>query len=263
MSVLELEKLAVKGWPFLVGALAFVTAVLTAFGAWLTIRKNRAEIRKLALETEEKARLKSTAEETAKSDEKALEFVNVKIADNNDDWAENDGVRFPCLYHENTKLAMSKFSRMQYFSIKNGLSDSTPSFDVLLHNIRERDLTILAVGVRVVYVAHFSYQILGYAGDLPEARKLPMNETYVIEMPKIGVSDVELDEDGDGGEAVNVLVKASCEPYVLEAGAYFRYRILLNNWWGRMPTNAILRLWVLTGTGERESHELYVRYGDA
>lgn len=263
MSVLEFQQMVVKGWPFLTGALAFVTAVLTVFGAWFAIRKNRAEIGKLALEGEEKVRLKLTDEAVARSDEIALEFVNVKIADDNDNWAESNGVRFPCLYHEKTKPAMSKFSHMQYFSIVKGLANSTPSFDVLLQNIRGKDLTILAVGVRVVYVAYFSYQILGYAGDLPEARKLPVNETYVIEMPNINVSEEGLDEDGDGGEEVDVLVKASCEPYVLDAGAYFRYRILLDNWWERMPTNAVLRLWVLTGTGERESHELYVRYGNA
>jgi len=102
-----------------------------------------------------------------------------------------------------------------------------------------------------------------YAGDIPKAHKLAIDETYVVEMPELTVSEKALDEDGWGGEEIDeILVKVACDPYVLESNAYFRYKIILNDWWGRMPVIAVLRLWVLTGLGERESHELYMRYGN-
>jgi hypothetical protein len=125
---------------------------------------------------------------------------------------------------------------------------------------RERETSLLAVGVRVERVIHYSYT-LPVAGDMPRAERLLTSEKYSVDMPKILSRVRHLDfDDSDTPAETNELVKKECDPYVLQPGARFRYKLVLKHYAGNMPSDAVLRLWVETSDGDKESHEIYVRY---
>ena len=109
-------------------------------------------------------------------------------------------------------------------------------------------------------VIHYSYT-LPVAGEMPRAKRLLTSEEYSVDMPNIFARVRHLDfDDSDTPAEIHELVKKECDPSVLQPGARFRYTLVLKHYAGNMPYDAVLRLWLETNDGERESHELYVRY---
>ena len=148
----------------------------------------------------------------------------------------------------------------QFFNINEVVSHADPSFDVILFNPGQNEASILAVGVRVERVIHYSYT-LPVAGDMPRAEKLLTSEEYYVEMPDIfgRVRHLDFDESDTPAE-INEVVRKECDPYVLQPGARFRYTLSLRHYEENMPYDAVLRLWVETNDGDKESDEIYVRY---
>jgi len=111
----------VKDWPFAVGALAFVTAILTAVGKWQSIRKSRAEIHKLVLESDEKSRAKVLADSAKMDDQTAVVFDHIRVADNNSNWIERDIADLYTRgweYGEIISKLLAKWPHIRFFHIR-------------------------------------------------------------------------------------------------------------------------------------------------
>jgi hypothetical protein len=187
-----------------------------------------------------------------------LVFEKIRVAEGNPYWNEwkrsSDGV--PRIHAQFPKHLWSKCK--QFFHINEEVSHADPSFDVTLLNNATRDITIYAVGVRVVRVAQYSYE-LPTAGPIREAREIETSKTYWLEMPNISQQTRHLDFDEDDAPFdVKRLVTKDCT-YVLSPDDHFRYTLVLGNY-SNVPNNAVLRMWVDTNEGERESHALFLRY---
>jgi hypothetical protein len=228
--------------PVVLGAVAFVTAVLTLVIKWQAVRKNRQEEKALAAE---KSRIST-----------GVVFEKIRVDKDNPYWRESTP-------SDRTTAALrtpvESSSCKQFFHIDKVISGADPSFDVILRNDGTREVSILAIGVLVLRVAHYSYE-LPVAGLITEARKLTASEAYWVEMPDIFDQTCHFDFDGgDPPAEVNQLIRKDCEPYVLPPEGRFRYTLVLRGY-ASMPNNAILRLWVETSGGSRESNDVYLRY---
>ena len=96
---------------------------------------------------------------------------------------------------------------------------------------------------------------------MPRAELLLTSEEYSVNMPNISSRVRHLDfDESDTPAEINELVKKECNPDALQPGARFRYTLVLGHYAGNMPSDAVLRLWLETNDGDRESHEIYVRY---
>ena len=229
-------------WPAVVAAVAFVTALLTAVSKWQTVRKNRREEKLMA------------AEESRTS--VGVVFEKVRIDSQNWYWMEWTP---PESTIATGKLPIRNSSCKQFFHINQVVANSDPSFDVILRNDGRGQASILAVGIRVLRVAHYSYE-LPVAGSIEEARKLNTSEAYWLDMPNIRRQTLHFDFDEDDPPAeINQLIQKNCDPYILPPDGRFRYTLVLRGY-ANMPNNVILRMWVDTSDGARESNDMYLRY---
>jgi hypothetical protein len=241
-------------WPAIVALVAFATALLVLIIKWQTIQANRIKTKTLQEDWQERS---------AKRDHAAggMRFEKIRVDPKNRYWAEwepsssiatvSPSASCPSSFSANCK---------QFFHVTEVVSHADPSFDVILFNPGEREASLLAVGVRVERVIHYSYT-LPVAGDMPRAERLLTSEEYSVNMPDISSRVRHLDfDDSDTPAEINELVKKECDPYVLQPGARFRYTLSLRHYAECMPSDAILRLWFETNDGDKESHELYVRY---
>jgi hypothetical protein len=241
-------------WPAAVALVAFATALLVVIIKWQTIQANRIKKQNLKADWRERS---------AKRDRAAggMRFEKIRVDAKNRYWKEwepssSTAIASPAAGCPSSFSANCK----QFFHINEVVSHADPSFDIILFNPGEREVSLLAVGVTVERVIHYSYT-LRVAGDMPRAERLLTSEEYSVNMPNISgrVRHLDFDESDTPAE-ISELVKKECDPYVLPPGARFRYTLVLRYYAGNMPSDAVLRFWLDTNYGDRESHELYVRY---
>jgi hypothetical protein len=259
---------------------ALITAAV-AIGGWFIPKyfksqqeneRSREENEKLRLENErlklgiEAAR--HQAAERAREQKRisaGIVFETIRDDPNNPYWGECplievlDLVLDSPIYPDDWKLAKE---RLRIFSPSLGSMLSDPSFDVILKNNHVRPVSIVAVGVEILYVMSDWRP----SETLPETYKLETSETYHIEMPHImrwleeqnsrrwreGQSPLRVAE-------INEVYKKPCAPYVLESEARFRYTLVLK-YYERMPNHVILQLYVETGEGVVRSDPIYLGY---
>lgn len=229
-------------WSVAAGIGAALTAILTAIIKWQTVQKNRREAQLQAAE--------------ASRSGTGMAFEKIRVDRNNSYWREwlsPDGIS------ETLRTPIDSSSCKQFFHVNQVVEGADPSFDVLLRNNTRRELSILGVGVRIVRASHYSYEFL-VGGLIEEANKLATSETLCVEMPELfqEICHHNFDE-GDPPVETNRIVRTDCDPYLLPPEGRFRYTLVLMNY-RKMPNNVILRLWVETSEGDRESHDLYLRY---
>ncbi len=241
-------------WPAAVAVVAFATGLLVVIIKWQTIQANRIKKQNLQADWRERS---------AKRDRAAggMRFEKIRVDTKNRYWREWEPSSSTAIVSP-AACCPSSFSAncKQFFRISQVVSHADPSFDVILFNPGEREVSLLAVGVKVERVIHYSYT-LPVAGDMPRAELLLTSEEYSVNMPNISSRVRHLDfDESDTPAEINELVKKECNPYVLQPGARFRYTLVLGHYAGNMPSDAVLRLWLETNDGDRESHEIYVRY---
>ena len=268
----------VANWQYVLGALTFVTTLLGVFVAWQVVRKGMQEIPKLKLEREAKQDEKKQRDDARAAETAGVVFKHIGIDINNEEWREVE-VRSFSEYKQRFNMAKKlipdlNLSTLQWFEIKASLDNSNPSFDVTISNVSSHEIPIFSAGVRILYWVRIT-QDMPYGGAPESFYELPIANTYVIGLkpwewrPRVGWVPTDwgpaetvrvIDEEGETGEQkVDVLLKQNSEVYIINPGGHFRYKIVFQNWplWASM----VLRMWILTGSGERESGPLYVRHG--
>jgi len=118
------------------------------------------------------------------------------------------------------------------------------------------------VGVHIIKIAHYSYSVSGVAGPVPEAMPLDTSAAYSIEMPNMRERTRDLFFDKvDPPLNVDDIVRQECAPpYNIPSEGQFRYELALPHYEGKMLSQTILRFWILTSDGPRESKDYRLHY---
>jgi hypothetical protein len=148
-----------------------------------------------------------------------------------------------------------------YFCLNKPVDGADPSFDIILVNNGSENVTVWAVGVHLVEVAQYSYQIAGVAGEMAIAKKLETMGMYSINMPDMWERTRHLffDEDDPPMKVDDVLTRPCDPPFVVPPDAQFRYRLALVNY-KNMLNNTILRFRAETSEGTKESDDIKLSY---
>jgi hypothetical protein len=233
-------------WPILTAGAVILSGLLAFLLKWQALREAPLKKRKLLYEVQKAEQEKKEMELKLLHEKSGFIFENIRISTRNRYWR---------------RATQDKFD---YFTLNDKVRHATPSFDVVVRNNSRSTITIWAVGVHIIQVATYSYSMAGVAGTIPEAQPLDTSAAYAINMPNMWERTKHLFFDEvDPPLDVDEILKKECDPpYNIPSEGQFRYELALRNY-SNMLNHTVLRFWILTSDGPKESQDFGIHYGYA
>jgi hypothetical protein len=181
-----------------------------------------------------------------------------------------DPFRRKYTYHFHTDIPLADSQRLStqpshLVGYSHEMAD--PSFDITLLDTTTHPIILTAVGIEIVSVSH----IFALPGGAPRAFKIDVTASYTVDIPPIWEQEQLIEKIQQIGYDLSYIPpiylnkKISAnhfDPIYVEPQAPFRYTLLLNDYWGRVPNGAIVRLWVQTHHELEQSLEIYLSVGN-
>jgi len=178
-----------------------------------------------------------------------LTFANIAVGSTSIYWEE-------CPTPERDTYPFDRTTR-QYVHRVEWVSGSDLPFDVTILNQSNSVVVLTHVGVEVVSVTHL--WATPFKGEMPEARKVELQEDYTLQAPDDPeiTKILDLDPDTDPWDDVGKLYWTRLpDPIYVQPAAPYRFSLCLTDY--DMPDHVILRLAVRSATGSVTSHDITV-----
>jgi hypothetical protein len=159
-----------------------------------------------------------------------------------------------------------------WWHVFSGCLYGDPILDVTISNSSEEPLLLSCIGIRFSSVADHKPGFFGgescHQVIPPE---VPLAATFCLELPDLMTTFYEAEkagrvsENARGGLAkildVNALAFAELpNPVRLERKMLYRYKMTLTDYQPLVPAEAVVRLWLRTGSGEWSSEPILIEY---
>lgn len=224
-----------------------------------------------------------TTVKTIDAKDSALDFAAIAIDPKNEYWAGGRTLRFTSPYpHEYPFGIDCKYE----FHLAEKVIGADPTFDITIINTDRRPVLVTSIGVEIVSVGFLAPVIKGLvAGALPRAVKVEKHDSHTIMVPDIwsllAVNEKwvhwnekwssalgslnDHPEKGLPGLSKTISIDLNHivsirppEPLYLQREAPYRYGLVLKGY-VTMPAHVVLRMWILTNSGESRSEEIYLK----
>ena len=185
-----------------------------------------------------------------------FKFVDVAVDVSTHDWHEGQRLLGP----------VTRDVRWYITRSSDNVGADLPIRATLL-NTGDVPIVVSRIGVEVV-AAHNSWYTGRYYGQAPRASQIESIGQYELRLP--GANDIArgiaavMAMDPDSDEWLNMGALCSIvlpEPIYVEPAAPFAYTTNLKRYDEGMSTDAILRLWIQTDSGELRSDDILVVFG--
>jgi hypothetical protein len=185
-----------------------------------------------------------------------LKFVDVAVDVSTHDWHEGQRGRTPATHDARWYITRYTFNE----------GADLPIVATLL-NTGDVPIVVSRIGVEVV-AAYNSWGTGRYYGDAPRARPIESIGQYELRLAasdevargidRVMAQDPDSDDWLDIGALRSVVLR---KPIYVEPAAPFTYTTNLKRYDEDMSTDAVLRLWIQTDSGEVRSDDILVTFG--